>query len=641
MDVEMASGMAPNATIDFYETTNSAHLGPDTMSALNQAGSDNNNNWQISSSWGVLPCENGVTSSLISQAEGIFLSNSATGHNYFFSSGDAGWLCNDQSGNVWYKWPYGANYPATSPWVTSVGGTAFNGFPSEMGWIQALAISGSNGGSSGGGLSALFQRPQWQFGPGVAEPRLPSQYYPTCSPRPCRDFPDVAADADNSNKHTAAYVCWQNGTGSQCGEGGGTSQAAPIWAGILADINQYLLSQGRPIAGFIDPALYSLATENAGGYLSYPFLHDITYGPNTWGFQAGPNWDAATGLGTPDAWGLARNLASCVCSSPAPKDIAAVSSGAGRLDVVARGRDNSLWHNWYDSGGWHGYESLGGNWTSHPAAVSWYPGHLDVFVRGTDNALWHKYYVNGQWYGPFSLGGSLASDPSAVSWANGRIDVFARGSDNTLIHNWFDGQWHTFESLGGSLGSATAPSAISWGPGHLDVFFVGSDNSLWHKYMVNYQWNGPYSLPSSLAVGSGASAVSWGSGRIDVFVRGSDNGLYWTYFDGNWHGFQLVGGANLNSDPSAVSWGQGRLDVFVRCISSQLCHAWYDGTGWHNFEYPNSGPQWTSAPSATAGVWNGQGRVDVFLRGTDYALYHNWNDGAWHGYQSLGGILAN
>jgi hypothetical protein len=60
--------------------------------------------------------------------------------------------------------------------------------------------------------------------------------------------------------------------------------------------------------------------------------------------------------------------------------------------VFVRGTDNALWHKWY-SGGWHGWESLGGVLTSDPDAVSWGSGRIDVFVRGTDNALWHRWYV--------------------------------------------------------------------------------------------------------------------------------------------------------------------------------------------------------------------------------------------------------
>ena len=134
----------------------------------------------------------------------------------------------------------------------------------------------------------------------------------------------------------------------------------------------------------------------------------------------------------------------------------AVSWGADRIDVFARGKDNALWHTWY-SKPWIGkWESLGGVLTSGPSACSWGSGRLDVFVKGTDNALYHKWYTNNAWSGWESLGGVLTSAPSAVSWGQGRIDVFVRGTDNALYHKWYQNGWSNWESLGGVLTSAPA-----------------------------------------------------------------------------------------------------------------------------------------------------------------------------------------
>jgi kumamolisin len=73
---------------------------------------------------------------------------------------------------------------------------------------------------------------------------------------------------------------------------------------MTALINQYLKKQGRPVVGFLNPALYSLAS----GSPRYPPFHDVTLGTNL-AYPAAPGYDMATGLGTPDAWNLARDLA--------------------------------------------------------------------------------------------------------------------------------------------------------------------------------------------------------------------------------------------------------------------------------------------------------------------------------------------
>jgi kumamolisin len=108
--------------------------------------------------------------------------------------------------------------------------------------------------------------------------------------------PDVAGDADPL---TSAQVV----IGGNLTEAGGTSQAAPIWAGITALVNGYLKGHGKPVAGFVNPALYRLAA----GSPTYPPFHDVTVGGNLV-YPAGPGYDMATGLGTPNAWNLARDL---------------------------------------------------------------------------------------------------------------------------------------------------------------------------------------------------------------------------------------------------------------------------------------------------------------------------------------------
>jgi kumamolisin len=79
--------------------------------------------------------------------------------------------------------------------------------------------------------------------------------------------------------------------------------SAPIWAGFTALIDQYLTSHGGHPVGFFNPLLYSLAD----GSPSYPAFHDIAVGGNDF-YPAGPGYDMATGLGSPDVWNLARDL---------------------------------------------------------------------------------------------------------------------------------------------------------------------------------------------------------------------------------------------------------------------------------------------------------------------------------------------
>lgn len=291
MDIESSSGMAPGATIDYYEAPTDANGNPTDqglLDALNKAGTDSNHNNQISNSWS--GCEATSASDPWTQsAESIFATNSATGHNYFFSSGDHGSWCDPNNTGTGVN-PY-PEYPPSSPNVTTVGGTRFTSaigstWPGEAAWQYCASCGGSPLGS-GGGYSKIFSRPSWQTaGSGLAANGK-------------RGYPDIAAVGDPS---TAAYVCY--GASSSCAQIGGTSLATPLWAGFSAVINQYLLAQTGATLGSLDAGLYSLA--NTGGV--YTPFHDITSGTNG-KYTVSGGWDAVTGWGSPDVWNLARDLA--------------------------------------------------------------------------------------------------------------------------------------------------------------------------------------------------------------------------------------------------------------------------------------------------------------------------------------------
>ncbi|GEM_PF-1132412 len=282
LDIEYAGGLAPGATVDYYESPTSSGMptSQGLLDALNLAGTDSNDNSEISNSWG--GCEASSTSdAFTASAENIFASNSATGHDYLFGAGDAGSSCGGAD-------PHPV-FPASSPYVTSVGGTAFSGnvnggYPGESAWT-----------GSGGGYSNLFSRPSWQTASGLA-------------PNGMRGYPDVSANADPNR---GAEVCY--GPSSSCAELGGTSLAAPVWAGTMADIDGYVAAQLKPGVGYLAPASYSLASTNP----AYVPLHDVTSGADG-SYSAAAGWDSVTGWGSPDAWNLARDLVAAPPLTPAP-----------------------------------------------------------------------------------------------------------------------------------------------------------------------------------------------------------------------------------------------------------------------------------------------------------------------------------
>ena len=187
--------------------------------------------------------------------------------------------------------------PTSDPLVLAAGGTSLTANPVTGAYIGETAWNDPPGqegpSSSGGGFSTLFARPAYQDGvPGIGA---------------MRGMPDVAADGDSATG--MAIAIGAPGGGYEFFGGGGTSAAAPFWAGLIALADQ---EAGHPL-GFVNPAIYRIAR----GPLYHRAFHDITTGDNTvvlngvtvTGYQAGPGWDPVTGWGTPDAQVLIPLLA--------------------------------------------------------------------------------------------------------------------------------------------------------------------------------------------------------------------------------------------------------------------------------------------------------------------------------------------
>jgi uncharacterized repeat protein (TIGR01451 family) len=279
LDIEVAIAMAPGLSqVIVYEAGPSGF--PNDI--LTRMVTDNLAK-QLSSSWTWSGGPNGTTDSLFQQM-------AAQGQSFFQASGDSD------------AYTSSIPQPSDSPYITVVGGTTLStsgaggAWSSETTWNWFNSGSGTNG--SSGGISTSYAIPTWQQSVSMAG----NQGSTTM-----RNIPDVALTADN------VWVTYNNGSS---GAVGGTSCAAPLWAGFAALINQQALGNGKPPMGFLNPALYTIAS--GSGYSSA--FHDITTGNNTNKTSAGKfvavtGYDLATGLGTPSGSGLINLLA----GAPAPQ----------------------------------------------------------------------------------------------------------------------------------------------------------------------------------------------------------------------------------------------------------------------------------------------------------------------------------
>jgi kumamolisin len=264
LDIEVAGAVASGARIVVYFAPNTNQ---GFLDAITQAVHDKLNNPSvISISWG--SPENFWTATTLRSIDAALREAALLGISVVVAAGDGGVTdrATDQKPHV--------DFPASSPYALAVGGTriavAGNVITSEVVW-------NSGGGATGGGVSDVFPLPDWQ-----RQANVP----PRAGGGAGRGLPDVAANADP----ISGYRVIVEGRDIVIG---GTAAAAPLWAGLLALINQGV---GRNV-GYINPTLY----EKVG---PAGILRSVTTGDNSIdgvkGYAAGPGWNAAAGWGSPD-----------------------------------------------------------------------------------------------------------------------------------------------------------------------------------------------------------------------------------------------------------------------------------------------------------------------------------------------------
>jgi kumamolisin len=263
LDIEVAGAIAPAANIAVYFAVNTDQ---GFLDGINAAIHDTERKPSIISiSWG--SAESEWTPQSMNAFNAAFHDAALLGISVCVAAGDDGSSDSESDGRVH------VDFPASSPWVLACGGTsliASNGkIESEVVWND-----GADGGATGGGVSSHFSGPKYQAHINVPKPTGTVN-------KTGRGVPDVAGVADPDTGFQVLV------DGEQ-GVVGGTSAVAPLWAGLIARLNQML---GRNL-GWFHPALYGAITQQKA-------LHDITSG-NNGAYTASIGWDPCTGLGTPD-----------------------------------------------------------------------------------------------------------------------------------------------------------------------------------------------------------------------------------------------------------------------------------------------------------------------------------------------------
>jgi subtilase family serine protease len=321
LDIEVAIAIAPGLSrVIVYEIK-----AVNPSSILSRMANDNLAK-QLSSSW----TWSGGPSTTV---DNILLQMAAQGQSFFQASGDedayTGTQILDNASQI--------NAPVACTNLTAVGGTMLTMNGSGVSWSSETTWNWNNIGQpnigSGGGISTYYRFPPWQTNVSMASNSGSTTW---------RNVPDVALTADD------VFVVYDNGS---TGGFGGTSAAAPLWAGFCALVNQQSVAASGTTVGFLNPALYAIA--RSSNYTNC--FHDITtgnnIGTNTPGlYNAVTGYDLCTGLGTPNGTNLINALAPSLPAILTQPVGQTVTNGANAVLSATAGGSPTLVYAWQFNG---------------------------------------------------------------------------------------------------------------------------------------------------------------------------------------------------------------------------------------------------------------------------------------------------
>jgi len=486
LDMTQALGMAPGLS------SLVVYVGSSDSAIFNAMATASPLNAQLSSSWTWSPADPNTDNP-------YFQEFAAQGQNLFQAAGDSG---------AWKS--SSAIFPADDPYLTSVGGTDLTtssgggSWSSESAWVDG-----------GGGISPhRYAIPSWQTAAAGGCSSCSKTY---------RNAPDVSANANFT-----FYVCGDQ-TACTANQYGGTSFAAPMWAGYLALANQQAVANtGKPL-GFINPTLYSIGLGSSYG----ADFHDITSGSN--GFSATTGYDLATGWGSPNGSSLINALAGSAApgfslsASPTSVSVVQGSSGTSTVTSTVTGGFSSainLSASGQPTGVTVGFSptsitGAGSSTMTLTVAASTATGTYSITVSGTSGSTTETTTVTLTVTAPASPNFTISASPTSVSVVQGnngtsRITTTVSGGFNSAVALSASGQptgvTVTFNPTsiaapGSGTSTMTIAVASTTQTGTYTITVTGTGGSITHTATVSLTVTAP-------ATGNFTISVSPSSGYL-------------------------------------------------------------------------------------------------------------------------------
>jgi subtilase family serine protease len=601
LDMDVVQGIAPYAQEMIYEGSNY----DDTLNAI----VNSNPLPQITSiSWG--NCEAQLGGSELLNRDNIFAQGAAEGIAFFAASGDdGGYGCGYPTVAV--------NSPADDPAVIGVGGTNLfvNGDGSynyEEGWsMSGGGISGIRGTDNTIDCSNFyFTQPWYQTGNGVSGA---GSSLNLCG---ARQVPDVSAEAGSGGNPPSGYeifctvpdpphnYCLQTGWTIESG----TSAAAPLWAAIAADVNQYLINAGKQSLGWPNALFYQMFRSSQ----PYSAYHDITIGDNSV-YASESGYDMVTGIGSPDAWNLALDVTTNRIESDVFWGAKNNSTSTEMLNAsfqftgltqqytltdasaLLRAEGDTVPSLVTDKGkpGVISYISVDG----HPIASAFAyltNGDIGEFTHDLATNAW-SFVSIGTAYGQTVYNPSTISE---ISGSNVFIGLFGITSSGKLIEYYHSGapsnpwsQSNLSDATGVTCDAHISPSALMY-PGGITEIFADCGNRLTQFFYSNSQWNynqafngaNPLNIPNASEAFPGQSisttVVATTTRAMEVYIASDRNGVnalseaLYSSASG-WSTFNLPNSSYIADQVSAnmlqLSASTSMSEVFVTSPSTSSC----------------------------------------------------------------------
>jgi len=529
LDLEWAHAIAPQANIDLIEVAGpqatDPNIGPDTNTALLYGVAYANDLAPNVVSMSFAGSESGWTSATgetLSQLDQQYFSTS--GVTYVAGAGD-----NGEVG--------GAQYPASSPNVLSVGGTMMStpgNVPTgaETTWNWSVPGNYAGEAATGGGVSGSEPRPNYQALTPVSSST--------------RIYPDVAmfAGGTPSGGGAGGAAVYYNGSWT---DPGGTSVGTPIWAAMIAMVDQRRAASGQPsLTGATQtlPAIYSL---------SHADFDDITTGNNTIyspsgtvvqsGYSAAPGSDEVTGLGTPIANSLIPQLAATSFTDP---QLAGTWMFSGNQTCSITESGNSLEFTNNVGGTSAGYflttdQVIATNWGNLVGTIVSTPTAREIVF--TNGSVWQQPQLGGQWF----FTGSAACSVTQTAGPSGTTLQFTNNVGGTSSGHFISSTQVVATDWGNLVGTIVAsPTALQ---------IIWANDTTWQQPSVAGEW---------FFVGNQACLIMQSASGLQIVnnVGGTSPGIFLNANQIEATGWgNLVGTVTWTPAGEQIQWSNGTVFV--------------------------------------------------------------------------------